>query len=150
MPQNFTQIQQALDTKILTVSGITTANLFTENETINFAMQPDITSKLAVRTTLIPTKTITETLGTAGYVSVNGIYAVDVMGAVNQGFTAVSLLADSVLAAFAHGSQLTLTNGDVITISSASPSPNTNQGAWTMNKLYCRQVIVEWFGFIQP
>jgi hypothetical protein len=156
MPQNFTQIQQAFDSQLqtvmnaTTVPGISSIVLYTENEVSNFKMQPDTTSKLMVRATLVPAKTINETLGNLGYVSVNGLYAIDVIGQVNQGYTAVQLLADAVLAAFSRGQNFQLPNGDTITINIASPSPNTNQGAWTMKSLYCRQVVVEWFGYVQP
>jgi hypothetical protein len=148
--QDFTAIQQAFDTQLLTVSGITTSNLFTENKTLNFAMQPDSTTKLAVRSTLIPATTTVETLGNAGYVAVKGLYSVDVLGTVNQGFLQVSQLADLILAAFVRGQQFTLPNGDLITINTSSPAPNVSQGAWNMNKLYAKQVMVQWFGYILP
>jgi hypothetical protein len=156
MAQNFTQIQTGFDTALQTLLNSTTINgvnpiiLYPENETINFAMLPDITSKLGVRTSLIPAKTIVETLGYNGYVSVNGIYAIDIMGVVNQGYTAVQELADIILGLFARSYQLTLNDGDVITVNTSSPAPNSSQGAWNMNKLYARQIIVEWFGFTQP
>ena len=158
MAQNFTQIQQAFDTALTTVisanqtpgGGITSVTLYSENKVMNFAMQPDITTKLGVRTTLIPTKTIVETLGPTGYVSVNGMYAIDVIGQINTGYTGVQLLADIILAAFPRATIMTLGNGDTINIATSSPSTNTNQGAWAMNKLYCRQVMVEFFGYVQP
>jgi hypothetical protein len=149
MAQSLTQIQQAFDARMLTITGINTNNLFTENGGgINFALQPDITSKVAVRTTLVPSKTIVETMGSEGYVSVNGLYAVDVIGSTNQGIGIVAPLADLVLAAFPRGLNLTLTNGDTITVATSSPSPSHPN--WSMNKLYCRQVIVEYFGYVQP
>jgi hypothetical protein len=149
--QNFTQIQQAFDTKLLTVPGITASNvtIYTENEVLNFLKQPDISGLIGIRTTLVPTKTIVETMGVGSYVSVNGFYAVDVFGPVNKGYATVSTMADAILATFAHGQQLNLVDGDVITLGLASPG-TSNQGAWSMNKLYCRQVIVEFFGYVQP
>ena len=156
--QSFYQIQQAFDTALASVisanqtpgGGITSVTLYGENQVENFAVQPDITTKLGVRTTLIPTKTIVETLGPTGYVSVNGMYAIDVMGQVNTGYAGVQQLADIIMAAFPRAQIITLTNGDTINIATASPSTMTNQGAWTMNKLYCRQIIVEFFGYVQP
>jgi hypothetical protein len=154
--QNFTQIEQSFDTALQTVltstsvTGINSIQLFTENKTMNFAMLPDMTQKLGVRTTLIPAKTIVETLGVGGYVSVNGNYAIDVFGQVNTGYVAVQTLSDALLAAFPRGLQFVLPNGDTIQINNASPSVNTNQGGWTMGKLYARQIIIEWQGYVIP
>jgi hypothetical protein len=154
--QSFTQIQQAFDTALaaalvgVTVPGITSITTYLENDVSNFATQPDITTKLALRTNLIPAPTVVETLGTDGYVNVSGIYAIDIFGAVNQGYVPVQTLGDVLLAAFSRGTILTLTNGDQVTISTSSPSATVNQGAWLMNKLYCRQIMVKWFGYVQP
>lgn len=154
MARSFVQIQQALDAQLVTVAGITatgsSANLVTENKVGNLAMLPDITSKIYVRTTVIPFKTTVETLGVGGFVYDNGIYAIDVFGAVNTSYVGAKTLADLILAAFPPGLQLTLTNGNVITIETSTPSPNITQGAWTMGKLYCTQVLVYWFAYLTP
>jgi len=153
MAQSFTQIQQALDTQLLTVNGITngtTGNLISENQTMNLSSIPNFTTRTFVRSTLVPSTTTVETLGNAGYVKVNGLYAIDVIGPMDKGYLTVKPLADLVLAAFPRGLKLTLTNGDVITVAVASPSPNVAQGSWAMNKLYCVQVVVQFFGYVQP
>jgi hypothetical protein len=157
MAQNFTQIQQAFDTAVQTtisgitgISGVASITFFPENRAINFAMLPDVTTSVGIRTNLIPAKTLVETLGTGSYVSIQGLYAIDIFTAVNQGYSGVQQVADALLAAFPRGLILTLTDGDNITINTSSPSSNVNQGAWLMNKLYCRQIIVQWFGYVQP
>lgn len=156
MAQSLLQIQQAFDTALqaavsaTTVSGITQIITYLENKTINLAMFPDMTTKLGVRTTLIPAKTIVETLGNQGYVSVNGNYAIDVFGQVNTSYVPVQTLSDTLLAAFPRGLIIPLQNGDQITVATSSPSVNTNQGGWSMGKLYARQIIVEFFLYTQP
>jgi hypothetical protein len=154
--QNLTDIQTKFDTALqtavaaATVSGITQIIIYPENKTMNFDKLPDITTKLGVRLTLIPAKTIVETIGPNGFVSVNGNYAIDVCGQVNTSYVAVQTLSDTLLSAFSRGTKLTLTSGDVVTVMNASPSVNTNQGGWTMGKLYARQIIIEFQCFTQP
>src|SRR6266404_2308526 len=136
MAQSFTQIQAALDTLALTVSGINSANLVTENTGSNFAMQPDITNRLIVRTTLVPVTTTVETLGLGGFVRPNGLYVLDIIASQNVGYGPPKLIGDAILGVFTPGRQLTLTNGDILTIEVASPSPNIALGAKAMGKVY--------------
>lgn len=158
MAQSLTQIQQAFDTALLAaiaaltlpIGNITQILTFLENKVIPIAALPDMTTKLGVRSTLIPAKTAVETLGPNGYVSVRGNYAIDVFGQVNTGSTQVQLLSDAILAAFPRSMILALTNGDQVQVQVSGPSVNTNQGGWTMGKLYARQIIVEYLGYIQP
>jgi hypothetical protein len=156
MAQNFTLIQEAFDSALQSVissasiSGITQILLYTENDVINWAMLPDVTTKLGVRCNMVPAKTTPVTLGNYGYVEVQGTYAIDIFCAINQGYTGVQQLGDAVMAAFPRGLILTLGNGDKITINTSSPSSNVNQGGWLMGKLYCRQFIVDWFGYVIP
>jgi hypothetical protein len=152
--QSFTQVQQALDARLLTVPGITAsgmgANFTAENSPNWRTTAPDPTGKLWVRSTLRPYSTTNETLGQSGYVKVNGLYAVDVMSRIDSGYTAAKLMADAILAAFVRGTRLTLANGDALTIESASLAPDITQGAWRASGLYCVQVQVRWFGYVVP
>lgn len=160
--QAYTPIQQALDSQLLSgvngqtagtlsvwSSGNQTGNLFYENTGFSLAYFNNPTNLVAVRSTLIPISPATGTIGQDGYDLISGFYAVDVMGQMNQGYTATKQLADMVIAAFARGTQLTLSNEESITIEKTGFMPNVTQGAWAMNKLYCVSVRVDWFGYMQ-
>jgi hypothetical protein len=151
MSQSFTQIQQAFDAALLTVPGMTAQNivLVTENDVSNFAMLPNSTNKIGIRSTLIVSKSTKATLGIGGFVNTKGFYQVDLFCTVNQGYATTKTLADAVINTFTPGLQLSLANGDFITIDVSTPSPNVTQGAWTMNKLYASQVLIYWFGYPQ-
>jgi hypothetical protein len=151
MAQSFTNIQAALDTLALTVPGITTNNFVTENAGTNFAAQPDITTKILVRSTLVPNTTTVETLGIGGYVRPNGLYVIDIFIQNTQGYNTSRSMGDAILAVFKPGLILTLANGDKLTIEVSSPSPSLNGGAAkSMGKLYTQQIIVRWFMYVQP
>jgi hypothetical protein len=150
MSQSFYQIEQALDTRLLTVTGITTANLITENKGSDLSTIANPTGMVWVRPTLVAAKTTVETLGANGYIKPNGFYAIDVVGLLNQNYTQVKQLADLIMAAFPPGLILTLTNGDKLQIDVASPSQNVTEGSWSMNKYYATQVMVDWFVYTTP
>lgn len=160
MTQAYTPIQVALDTRLLTVNGISTTspaptgNFISENTAFSLSniannVKPSgfPTGIILVRSTLIPVAPSTETLGVGGYDKVSGIYAVDVMGPLGKGYMAVKQLADLVIAAFPRGLQLTDSIGNAWTMETTGMAPNITQGSWAMNKLYCAQVQVKWFGY---
>lgn len=161
--QAYYPIQVALDARLLSgVNAITagslvqwspsatTGNFFAENATFSLANVANTTNKVYARSTLIPVSPSTETLGVGGYDRISGFYAVDVMGALDKGYAATKQLADLVVAAFPRGLQLSLSNGEQITIETTGMAPNITQGAWAMNKLYCVQVQVKFFGYMAP
>jgi Bacteriophage related domain of unknown function len=158
--QQYVPIQTALDTQLLAVSGIatwnpsnlngSTGNFFAENVTLDQDYFQNPSNLVLVRSTLIPLSPMNETIGIGGYDKISGIYAVDVMGQLDKGYTATKQLADLVVAAFRRGTQFTLSNGEVITVETTGMAPNVSQGAWAMNRLYCVQVQVKFFGYMQP
>lgn len=158
MAQAYYPIQQALDTQLLTVGGIsqwaannTSGNFFAENQTFSLANIANPSGLVFVRSTLIPVSPVTSTLGIGGYDELSGVYAIDVMGQLDKGFATVKQMADTIIAAFPRGSQLTLPNSaGQITVETTGMAPNITQGAWAMNKLYCVQVQVKWFGYFAP
>jgi|SRR6185437_7597345 len=159
MAQSYYAIQQALDAQFLnTNSGIgltqwsptnKTGTFFGENQTFSLDYFPSITGKIFARSTLVPMGPQTSTIGIGGYDKISGVYAIDVMGQLDKGYTATKQAADRVIAAFPRGLQLTLTTGDQITVETTGIAP-IQLGAWAMNKLYCVQVQVKWFGYMTP
>jgi hypothetical protein len=149
MAQKFADIQAALDTLTLTVPGITSANLITENVGSNFAMRPDITSLLAVRTTLVPGVTTNETLGAGGNIKLNGLYIIDILTAQNVGYGPARVLGDAILAKFYRGWSTLLTDGRLM-IESSYPSVNLMMGGKIVNKIYLTQIMVRWWLYTTP
>jgi hypothetical protein len=153
MGQSYLPIQQALDTRLATVSGIygsgSNQNLIAENATFNLASIADPTGKVFVRSTLAPIKPQTETIGVNGYDKIAGFYVVDVFGPLDEGYTAVKTMADLIIAAFPRGANLSLSNGNQITVETAGMTP-LPQGGWDTSKWYAVQVRIDWFGYMQP
>jgi hypothetical protein len=149
MAQNFVDVQAALDTLALTVTGITSANLITENTGSSFAMRPDITSLLAVRTTLVPAMTTLETLGASGAIKPNGLYVLDIFTSQNVGYGPARVMGDAILAKFYRGWSTLLTDG-LLMIDNAYPSVNIALGARAMNKMYMQQIQVRWHIYTVP
>ena len=148
MAQNTTAIRQAFETQLLTVSGVSLANLIKENQTFNFAAVKDPTGLVYVRTALRPNLTTVETLG-GSYIKSSGLWVVDVIGQLDKGYAPVTTLADSILAAFPSTLRLTLSNSDVLTVAVASPTDGGSQEAWNVNRLYAVTLTVEYFLYIQ-
>jgi hypothetical protein len=148
--QSYVQIQAALDARLQSASGLSTAVFIAENTPAAASTGPTSSAKLYVRSTLLPNPSDVSTLGADGYVKVNGLYAIDVMGPLDKGYTNTKALADNIVNAFVRGTNLSLSGGDFITIENAFMSPNVTQGAWRQAGFYCVQVIVRWYGFVQP
>lgn len=156
MAQSLAQLEAALDAQLETISysgnliGSTPLPHVKENTASNYSMQPDTTSLMAVRTTLIPAKTTKETVGLDGYLWFKGMYVCDVIGTQNTGTAAARALGDAIMAGFPSGLILTLPNTTTVTIDVASPSVQIAQGGRLMGKVFLTQVIVEYFGYCQP
>ena len=150
--QSFTQIQLALDTQLLTTSGVGGAGaaVIKENDPNFLTTAATSSAKTFVRSTLLPSPTDVSCLGADGYVRTNGLYAIDVIAPLDKGYAAPKALADDLLATFKRGTVLTLTNADTITVENSYMSPNVTSGAWRQSGFYCVQVIVRWYGFVQP
>jgi hypothetical protein len=150
MAQSTTAIRQAFETQLLTVTAVTSANLIKENQTFNFASVKDPTGLVYVRTTLRPNMTTVETLGTGCYVKSSGLMVLDVIGQLDKGYTTVTGLADTILAAFKPGTRFTLSTGDVLTVVVASPTDGGSQAAWNANRLFAVTLTVEYYTYILP
>lgn len=153
MTQAYYPIQQALDTQLQTLTPVTgtTVSYITENTTFSLSniannVNPSGAANgvILVRTTLVPFKPMTETIGIGGYDKVSGIFAIDVMGPTGKGIASVKQTADAIIALFPRGSQVSA--GNIVTIETTGIAP-LNQGAYSMNKLYCVQVQVNWFTY---
>jgi hypothetical protein len=147
------QIQQALEGFLFGQSFMSGVTKIPENDATfaNFAMQPDITGKYAVRTTLVPALTTVETLGLGGFIKPNGFLAVDVAGATGDGYAGTKQLLDQIMGAFTPGLVLSLSNGDEMTIEVASPSVNLNAGASkSMGKLFLVQCLIKYYVYTTP
>jgi uncharacterized protein DUF4128 len=151
--QSYTKVQTALGVQLLTATGMSgpTAALFIDENTPNYlTSQPSSSDKLYVRATLLPSPADVSTLGASGYVRMNGLYAIDVLGPLDKGYTATKTLADNIIAAFVRGTDLTTSDGEKVTIENSFMSPNVTQGAWRMAGFYAVQIQVRWFSFVLP
>jgi hypothetical protein len=148
--QSYVQIQVALDGQLQTASGVSSALFIAENTPVAASTGPTSSLKLYVRSTLLPNPSDVSTLGADGYIKMNGLYAIDVMGPLDKGYTSTKTLADNIVNAFVRGTNIELSGGDFITIDNAYMSPNITQGAWRQAGFYCVQVIVRWYGYVQP
>jgi hypothetical protein len=153
MAQAYGPIRAALDAQALTTTGLAASgastNYYSENITFSLANLANSTTGVYVRSTQIPVSPETSTIGVGGYDKLSGIFAFDVMGNLHKGTSIVTSMADALIATFPRGLIIPLTGGGAITVETTGMAPIT-QGAWAMNKLYCQQVQVKWFGYFSP
>ncbi len=154
MGQSTYQIQTALDAFLVGQTFMSGVTKIPENDATfaNWAMQPSIQGKLAVRMTLVPATTTVETLGVGGFIKPNGFYAIDVAMPAGNTYAPAKQLADQIMGAFTPGLILTMGDGNKLIIDSSSPSPNLNAGQAKQmgSKIYIVQVIVKYFAYVVP
>lgn len=137
-------IHNLLDTQLATTTNI--PSITNENETSS-RPQTSATSVLKkpyIRTTLLPARTTTATLGPSGIDRWYGLYQVDIFFPTNDGTDGPDYAADQIISNFAAGTILT---GDGVQLRIAQTSwreAGTESTMW-----YQVPVMVEYEAFIQ-
>jgi hypothetical protein len=121
----YNDIRKALEEKIITVSGITTAEVAWENVPYN----PD-GKALWVRPTLQVVSQRAATLGPLPARRDDGMLMVDVFGSQNLGPGAVDSLVDGILTAFYPGTTLSAGGNKSLRILSSQRSLGRNDQPW--------------------
>lgn len=96
---SYTTILQLLDTQLLTTTDLPTH--YTENERVQL-----ITDTPWCRSTLLPVETQELTIGSNGWVKVQGLYQIDLFYPNDAGYSTAAGIADNVITSFARGLSL--------------------------------------------
>lgn len=129
-------IQSLLDTRLQTLN---LPVLQLENKQLN-----TVSLQKFVRSTILPGKTVTMTLGPGGWNIMSGIYQVDIFEPHNEGIGTSNALVDDVLAVFPVGLRLNLDNNLNLMIEQGNRAPGI-----TLQKYYCVPVSVAWSAYVK-
>lgn len=136
---SFNTIQQALDAKLIAVSGLP-SDVQTENTQISVAA-----GSPWVRSTLLPAENIDVTTGVGGMIQKHGLYQIDLFYPVNAGTITARTMGDTICAAFARGTTITSGSYEVIIEAAWQDSIDTFQGESPLIRL---PVQVRWSCYV--
>lgn len=100
---SYKEIQQALDGQLTSILGL--PEIVLENTRFKANSKTPF-----IRSTLLPSQSSVETIGTTGYNKVFGLYQIDIFYPLDGGYEEINDNADEIISNFQKGTSFTITN----------------------------------------
>lgn len=101
---SYKEIQQELDGQLTSITGLPEVVL--ENTRFKAMSKTPF-----IRSTLLPSQSTVETIGTTGYNKVYGLYQIDIFYPLDGGYEEINDDADTIISNFTKGTSFAITNG---------------------------------------